>query len=1022
MYQPAPPNSYGAPPPPPSSSHAGYGMQAPGVAAMHGQPGGPPPAKQGGATVSGPYGDSAGVSPAPPQQQQHQQQNTDSQHNGYPFSPPPAPGAATQQVTSQMGRMNVSSAPPSGAGYGYPPAPPGGAGSPPPTSYYGQSNAVAPPGGYGAPPTQYATSAPTPNSQGAPPQYGQPAAPPGGAPYGVAPPPSSQYATPAQQQQQQHAPYAAPKPGPPPTSQYGAPPPASQYGQPPPTSQYGQPPATSQYGQPPATSQYGQPPATSQYGQPPATSQYGQPPATSQYGQPPATSQYGQPPATSQPGPPQGAAHPPGSYPGPPGAQQQQQQYGGPPRPGYGGPPPSPGGYGAPDAGQHGGPLPAPPAGPGYHPQQGAQNAAPPGGPPGPNRGPHGPQSPVGPAPGSFPGQTVQAAPQQRRLDPDQMPSPIQVYEDDRRNRAGVFATGPRGQVPPLVTSEFMTQDQGNSGPRLMRASVYSVPCTADMCKQSQVPIVLNVCPFARQHPQEKAVPVVNMGELGPVRCIRCKAYMSPFMTFIDGGRRFLCSFCNGHTDVPQEYFQHLDHTGQRLDKWERPELHLGTYEFVATKDYCKNGKFPNSPAYIFMIDVSYNSIKSGMVHTLCSNVKKLLHSLPKEYGAETSAIRVGFVTYNNVLHFYNLKAGLAQPQMMVVADVQDVFLPLLDGFLVTMSQDSEDLIDSLLEQIEVMFADTRETETVLGPVIQAGLEALKTILASQLPFYKNLGKECVEAGCCVDLFLFPNAYIDVATIGEICNVTGGQIYKYNYFQVRWRHFTRVCVCVCVRACVRACVRVRMFTGIRPTDFLGNFYMCNTTDVEMAAVDCDKAIAVELKHDDKLVEEDGVYVQVAVLFTSVSGQRRLRCLNLSLNCCSQLSDMYKNCDLDSMINYFAKHSVRSVLTSAPQKIRESLVQRASAILATYRRNCASPSSAGQLILPECMKLLPLYTNCILKNDSLQGLEISTDDRSWLMHVTMAMDITASVPFFYPRLLPLVRRPRDVYYRLLSDLR
>ena len=32
----------------------------------------------------------------------------------------------------------------------------------------------------------------------------------------------------------------------------------------------------------------------------------------------------------------------------------------------------------------------------------------------------------------------------------------------------------------------------------------------------------------------------------------------------------------------------------------------------------------------------------------------------------------------------------------------------------------------SLLEQIPTMFGETRETETVLGPVIQAGMEALK--------------------------------------------------------------------------------------------------------------------------------------------------------------------------------------------------------------------------------------------------------------------------------------------------------
>ena len=45
-------------------------------------------------------------------------------------------------------------------------------------------------------------------------------------------------------------------------------------------------------------------------------------------------------------------------------------------------------------------------------------------------------------------------------------------------------------------------------------------------------------------------------------------------------------------------------------------------------------------------------------------------------------------------------------------------------------------------------------------------------------------------------------------------------------------------------------------------DFLGNFYMSNTTDVEMAAIDKEQAMNVEIKHDDKLNEADGAYVQV----------------------------------------------------------------------------------------------------------------------------------------------------------------
>lgn len=65
---------------------------------------------------------------------------------------------------------------------------------------------------------------------------------------------------------------------------------------------------------------------------------------------------------------------------------------------------------------------------------------------------------------------------------------------------------------------------------------------------------------------------------------------------------------------------------------------------------------------------------------------------------------------------------------MLVVGDVQDMFMPLLDGFLCT-PEESGTVIDALMEQIPAMFGETRETETVLLPAILAGLEALKVDL-----------------------------------------------------------------------------------------------------------------------------------------------------------------------------------------------------------------------------------------------------------------------------------------------------
>uniref|UniRef100_A0A674D177 SEC24 homolog C, COPII coat complex component n=1 Tax=Salmo trutta TaxID=8032 RepID=A0A674D177_SALTR len=537
------------------------------------------------------------------------------------------------------------------------------------------------------------------------------------------------------------------------------------------------------------------------------------------------------------------------------------------------------------------------------------------------------------------------------------------------------------------------------------------------MAKQSQVPLAAVIKPLAMLPPDETPPYIVDHGDGGPIRCNRCKAYMCPYMQFIEGGRRFQCGFCSCVTEVPPHYFQHLDHTGKRVDCYDRPELSQGSYEFVATVDYCKNNKLPQPPSFIFFIDVSYNAVKSGMVNIVCQELKALLDYLPRENPEADSVVRVGFVTYNKVLHFYNVKSSLAQPQMMVVSDVSDMFLPLLDGFLVSVN-DSRMVIESLLDQIPEMFADTRETETVFGPVIQAGLEALKAADCAGKLFVFHSTLVAIRHRTHKEpsfwrkyLFLFPNQYVDVATLGVVPVSTGGSVYKYTYFQAetdRERFLNDLRRDVQKPMGFDAVMRVRTSTGIRATDFFGSFFMSNTTDVELAGLDCDKTVTVEFRHDDKLSEDTGALMQCAVLYTSCSGQRRLRVHNMAVNCCSQLADLYRNCETDTIINFFSKYAYRSILNTPTKTVRDTMVNQCAQILACYRKNCASPSSAGQLILPECMKLLPVYLNCVLKSDVLQpGADVSLDDRAYLRQLLSCMDVSESHIFFYPRLLPLL---------------
>ncbi|CAJ0645261.1 9784_t:CDS:2 [Entrophospora sp. SA101] len=79
------------------------------------------------------------------------------------------------------------------------------------------------------------------------------------------------------------------------------------------------------------------------------------------------------------------------------------------------------------------------------------------------------------------------------------------------------------------------------------------------------------------------------------------------------------------------------------------------------------------------------------------------------------------------------------------------------------------------------MFIENKTIEPVLGAVVKAAHMALhredtklyntdkeKTLYAPQDTYYKTQAINCVDSGICIDLFLFPNTYIDVATIGKL--------------------------------------------------------------------------------------------------------------------------------------------------------------------------------------------------------------------------------------------------------------
>lgn len=98
-------------------------------------------------------------------------------------------------------------------------------------------------------------------------------------------------------------------------------------------------------------------------------------------------------------------------------------------------------------------------------------------------------------------------------------------------------------------------------------------------------------------------------------------------------------------------------------------------------------------------------------------------------------------------------------------------------------------------------------------------------------------------------------------------------------------------------------LKVRTSTGIRAVDYVGNYYSRNVSDIEIASLSAGNSISVEFKYDDKLDENEFVIIQVATLYTAVSGDRRVRVHNLVLPTCTELADVFRGACCDSLVNH-----------------------------------------------------------------------------------------------------------------------
>jgi len=256
------------------------------------------------------------------------------------------------------------------------------------------------------------------------------------------------------------------------------------------------------------------------------------------------------------------------------------------------------------------------------------------------------------------------------------------------------------------------------------------------------------------------------------------------------------------------------------------------------------------------------------------------------------------------------------------------------------------------------------------------GTERETILLQAGDIFYKNLGERCIDLGIGIDLFLMSSTYVDIATIGTLSCMTGGDTFLYSNFIAQRDSprlagdFTRT---MTRETGYQGMMKVRCSNGLHVVDYDGNFFQHKPTEIEFGSIDADKSVVVMFKHEGKLERKLDVVFQSALLYTTAAGQRRVRVQNVSARPTADVSEVFKCVDEDVVVTTIAKEASFKMLTKTSREVREGIVDKCVRILAAYRKYHGSGAHAGQLILPDRLRLLPLYVLGLLKTRAFRGM-------------------------------------------------
>lgn len=108
------------------------------------------------------------------------------------------------------------------------------------------------------------------------------------------------------------------------------------------------------------------------------------------------------------------------------------------------------------------------------------------------------------------------------------------------------------------------------------------------------------------------------------------------------------------------------------------------------------------------------------MVATAARTILESLDRIPNE----DNRTRISLMAVDSNLHFFFMPPGTTEPSMLVVGDLDDVFLPKPTDLLVSLSE-ARACLDNLLSRLADMFKDNHNVGNAMSSALQAAYKLI---------------------------------------------------------------------------------------------------------------------------------------------------------------------------------------------------------------------------------------------------------------------------------------------------------